>query len=826
MSRTRARTPTPEGSRPGTEPHPRLGEHRKKLLFVFGSLERAGAQLRTLEVCDALRRQGCAIDFDFCSVDLGPNELEAQVRRLGGSTCLVSMRSARFPFRFWRLLREGRYDVINTEPQLLSGIVIWLAALQRVPVRIVTIHNSTGDPGQSARSRLVRLVLSNRLFVRAMRTLMTRYSTNVIAVSRSALDSVLPGRWQSACDCRILYNGTDPVPLLGPVDAGSVREEFGWPSDSRIVVNVGRLSAQKNHTTILETTRLVYEQDPMVRLLLIGGGVLRDEVDRRIDRLGIRSICALTSDRTDVARLLLASDVFFFPSLWEGLPGAPLEALAAGLPLVASDIPALQEIATYFPGSVLMAPANDIRRHALHIRRTLQAPKDRAGLQRRFATTPFTLGRSVSAYRSIYKIDERHDRTDGAGSPADKVRGERPPMSGSIAPKVLYTSADADRQGGALRCLFDMASEIVDWGYRPVLALSETHIDPMLKGKNGSPRIYTLPLPRPHRGSSIGAYLGDIFETIRSAWRLAAIIRREEISLVHVNEILDVYGGIAARLAGVPCVWHVRADISAWPFPLRILLPRMVAGLSSEIIAVSDSVREEVFRQRGIDTPKVSVVHDPGPDPAAFRPGVDGAPVRQELGLADDAPLVVLVAKMVEPKGHAVLIRAIPRVLGAFPKAHFVIVGGDLEGIHHRRYAERLRRLPADLGIEGAVTFTGFRSDIPQIMAAASLITHCSTHPDPFPGVVLQGMALGKAVIASDIGGPREQIEDGSSGILVPPNDPGALASAICALLYDPNRRASIGRRAACQVRDRFTSDRFYRRLSDGYGDLIRSAPL
>ena len=87
-----------------------------------------------------------------------------------------------------------------------------------------------------------------------------------------------------------------------------------------------------------------------------------------------------------------------------------------------------------------------------------------------------------------------------------------------------------------------------------------------------------------------------------------------------------------------------------------------------------------MFRLQGVDTPKVSVIHDPGPDPAAFRPDLSGAAVRREIGLRDRAGLVVLVAKMVEPKGHEVLVRAVPSVLASFPDAHFVIVGGELDG--------------------------------------------------------------------------------------------------------------------------------------------------
>ena len=368
----------------------------ERLLFVFGSLERAGAQLRTLEVCRELdRRYG--VDFELCSAGLGPDELGDDVARLGGSSRVVSMRSPRFPFAFSKVLRAGQFDVVNTEPQLLSGLVVWLAALQRVPTRIVTIHNTMGAPGQGAASPIVRRVLANRLFIAAMRLLMTRYATHVVAVSRSALDSVLPGRWASRCDARVIYNGTPTDVFDAPAERRKVREEFGWPVEARIVINVGRFVEQKNHRTMLQAMPVVHERDSAARLLLVGSGALRGEVEGLIDELGLRDVCAVTSDRIDVPRLLLASDVFFFPSSWEGLPGAPLEALAAGLPLVASDIPPIREIAPFFDGDVVTAPSTDAEAHAEHIVQALATTRDRDAARRRFTTTPFALEHAVGA---------------------------------------------------------------------------------------------------------------------------------------------------------------------------------------------------------------------------------------------------------------------------------------------------------------------------------------------------------------------------------------------------------------------------------------------
>ncbi len=400
---------------------------------------------------------------------------------------------------------------------------------------------------------------------------------------------------------------------------------------------------------------------------------------------------------------------------------------------------------------------------------------------------------------------------------------DRRPDPGPARSRIVFTSADASPQSGAFRMLLDMAVEVRARGYDPILVLPERPPASVLPSGGGSIPTYVLPLPRPRRGRSAGDYLGDLLQTARSAVRLARIARRERVNLLHVNEILDVYAGVAARLARVPCVWHIRADMSTWPRPLRAGLPRLVAALATRIVAVSGSVRQEVFLRHGIDSPKVSVIHDAGPDPGVFHPGVDGGSVRAELGVPDGAPLVVLVSKLVEPKGHEVLIRAVPDVLGTFPDARFAIVGGEVDGEHHRRYAERLRRLPAELGVEHAVRFLGYRDDVPRVMAAADVVTHAANHPDPFPGVVLQGMALGKPVVAPDLGGAREQLEDGVSGLLVPPGDPLALAEALCSLLKDVELRSRLGRAAAARVRSEFASDRFYDRLTSLYRSVART---
>jgi glycosyltransferase involved in cell wall biosynthesis len=387
-----------------------------------------------------------------------------------------------------------------------------------------------------------------------------------------------------------------------------------------------------------------------------------------------------------------------------------------------------------------------------------------------------------------------------------------------MKPKILYTTSDASPQSGAFRSLLTMSRGIAGRGYEPVLALHrEGRTSPLLTTGERE-RAFFLDLPRAKRGRPIGYYSRYIVQNIRSIYETARLLRQARVDIVHINEILDLYAGIASRIAGVPCVWHVRADLAMVP-RLRWVLSRMVLTLADRVIAVSQSVHDRAFQ--GEVGQKAVVLHNPGPDPARFHPGVDGSGVRREFGLDDEAFLVTLVAKIVEPKGHDTLIRAAPLVLEAFPNTRFLVVGGELSGGHHRTYADALKSLAQELGVQDSILFTGFRSDIPQIMAASDIITHCSTYPDPFPGVVLQGMAVGKPVVASKLGGPIEQIENGASGILVDPGDSEALAQAVRSLLADAETRHALGSAAVARVESEFQASMFFNRLLSIYEEVL-----
>lgn len=386
--------------------------------------------------------------------------------------------------------------------------------------------------------------------------------------------------------------------------------------------------------------------------------------------------------------------------------------------------------------------------------------------------------------------------------------------------KILYTSSSISPQSGAYRQMLSLKEAVEGRGWETCLVLPEPPAGPRSFPVAAGGADYLLPLPEAKAKPNPLEALKFAAANFPAVRRLARIIREERVDIVHVNEFYDLYAGASAWITGRKCVWHVRADFSDHPL-IHYLIPRILLLLADRIVVVSRSVENRVFLDQGLRSKKILRIPDPGPDPAVFHPGVNPAAVREELGIEAGQPVVSLVAKLSRRKGHETLIRAVPRVLDAHPGAVFLVVGGELDGVQHREYARRLRAIPEELRVEERVLFTGYRADIFRVMAASDLVVHCSTYADPFPGVVLQAMAAGKPVIASNRGGTGEQIESGVSGLLVDPGDPRALAQAVNDLLADRFQRERMGAAGRRRVRTVFAGEKYFDRLTQLYAELL-----
>lgn len=274
--------------------------------------------------------------------------------------------------------------------------------------------------------------------------------------------------------------------------------------------------------------------------------------------------------------------------------------------------------------------------------------------------------------------------------------------------------------------------------------------------------------------------------------RLTRWLRRVEPDLVHTNSLkAHLYGGVAARLAGLPLVWHLHDRVAPEYLPRPAVRLVRAAGrwLPHAIVANSESTLATL-----------------GP-PSRLRPRqartVIGCPVVAGPAGADhDGFRVGMVGRLTPWKGQHVFLHALAQ---AFPNGageadgawEGVVVGAPMFG--EDAYESELLRLTEQLGLEGRVRFLGFREEVADELAAMDVLVHASVIPEPFGQVVLEGMAAGLAVVAADSGGPAEVIDHDVSGLLYPPGDAAALAEALRTLMAEPDLRARLGRAARRQ---------------------------
>jgi glycosyltransferase involved in cell wall biosynthesis len=284
----------------------------------------------------------------------------------------------------------------------------------------------------------------------------------------------------------------------------------------------------------------------------------------------------------------------------------------------------------------------------------------------------------------------------------------------------------------------------------------------------------------------------------RNAARLATVIRAERVAIVHARSRAPAWSAwLACRRSGVHFVttYHgtYREDL---PFKRGY---NSVMAKGERVIAASRFIADLIVRQHRTDPGRIRVIPR-GVDPTVFDPrGVSGdrvARLASRWRLPDSAPVVLLPGRLTGWKGQAVLVDALARM--SRRDAYCVLVGSD-QG--RRRYVEGLIRQAEALGVADRLRLAGECDDMPAALKLADVVVHASTEPEAFGRVVIEAQAMGRPVIASDVGGPVETVEHGVTGWRVPHGDPGVLAAAIeVALALPAGQREALSERARAAV--------------------------
>lgn len=286
-------------------------------------------------------------------------------------------------------------------------------------------------------------------------------------------------------------------------------------------------------------------------------------------------------------------------------------------------------------------------------------------------------------------------------------------------------------------------------------------------------------------------------EEAPAAMRLVRIIRRVRPDVVHLgNGVRANFDGIlACLLTRTPCLCHVKG------FEKYSDRERWAARHIDALVPMTKAVGVHCAAH-GIQGRQTCVVYD-AVDENGFAPQRPARDVRAELGIENGALCLGVVGNIQEWKGQAVLVEALARVVREVPETHAFIIGGvhRAGAAYHAQLQERIR----ELRLEKAISITGFRSDVADIVNALDVVVHTSVRPEPFGRVILEGMLLGKAVVATAAGGVPEMIRDGETGFLTTPGDSEQLAERLITVLQDAALRRRAGEQAQAWAREQFS---------------------
>lgn len=327
------------------------------------------------------------------------------------------------------------------------------------------------------------------------------------------------------------------------------------------------------------------------------------------------------------------------------------------------------------------------------------------------------------------------------------------------------------------------------------------------------------------RGNALYHALGSYVRLsycIPQILELAKLIKANDIDLVHIN------GGstgpareaiLAAKLVGVPCLCYAQG------FSEFQAVDRQIVRLLDHCVFCSNAIGEHYMTCKAI--PAKSCTIYPGiVDVEKWSRPYDISQLRREFGWTDRDFVVGNIGRLVGWKGQDVFLKALAEVKREVPDVKGLLVGEPdkaEEGPNGEPspFYQHLLALTKSLNLSDNVYFTGFRSDIPKILAAIDVLVHSSTEPEPFATAVLEGMMAGRPVIATKAGGMPEMIEDGVTGLLVPPRDPEAMAQAILFYHRDPARAKQIARAGQQRARTDFTAQRHVNEIYALYQTLL-----
>jgi glycosyltransferase involved in cell wall biosynthesis len=624
----------------------------------------------------------------------------------------------------------------------------------------------------------------NAMAKRAVERAVYRRADRIVALS-GAFARVLTERYGVApWTIEVLAPGVD-LERFSPGDRSTAREALGVDAE-RVVLCVRRLVPRMGIDVLLDAWARREGSGDL--LAVVGEGPERSGLEARARALGIGSSVRFCGHVTDdeLVAWYRAANLTVVPSVaLEGFGLVVLESAACGTPVVGTDAAGLAEALARLDCAAPV-PAGDPAALSTAIDQQLFATETGTATRLRAAAAPYgwdqVAARHVALYgqvlagtspRRVVVLDHTALLSGGELAISRAISG----LDGAASVHVVLATE------GPLRERMERVGATVE-----VLALAEA----ARSLPRGEVRVGRVPLR-------------SVASTLTYVVRLARRLRELRPDVVHTNSLkAGLYGSVAARLARVPCVWHVRDQITSpyLPPPAVRLIRLATRVLPDVVVANSASTLATVRAREGVVVPSPL-------DPAIG--------VRERDPATEGALRCAVLGRLAPWKGQDLALRAFA---SSFPVggASIRIVGAAMFG--EDDYAASLGALARELGIESRVGFDGFVEDVAGVLAATDVLIHSSVLPEPFGQVILEGMSAGCAVVVADRGGPAEVVTDGIDGMLYPMGSVDGLAACLRRLAEDPELRSRLGQ-GGVAASSAYTPEALAPRLLGAWDDAI-----
>jgi glycosyltransferase involved in cell wall biosynthesis len=361
----------------------------------------------------------------------------------------------------------------------------------------------------------------------------------------------------------------------------------------------------------------------------------------------------------------------------------------------------------------------------------------------------------------------------------------------------------SNEAGGAERSIFELTKRInkqqfdvtiasLDWGG----TAPQKHIESL------GCRLAVFPVQRIYGLSGI-----------REGFRFYRFLKSQKVQVLQTYHFgSDIWGSLIAHLAGVPLIISSRRDRGFWRKKHHIFCYRRVNRWVSKICVVSNAVKDMVVEEEGVNPDKVRVIYN-GVDVNNFQSVHQNFDLRKQLGLSAEDVVLIYVGNLRPVKGHIYLIKALKKIVHTHPSTKLLLVGEGEE-------EQTLRHLAKELDIEKNVLFLGQRSDVKDLLNIADIGVLTSLS-EGMSNALLEYMAMAKPVVATNVGGNKDNVTDGLTGILVPPQDDESLADALIKLAKDSALRQSMGQAGRKRIEDLFHIERTVQQYENIYRECL-----